>query len=192
MKNKLLVCALIVVCLAVMATGTLAYFTDNTTAHNVITTGVIDIEIQEWADEAKTVPFPETGISNVMPGTSVTKIVEIKNEGSNDAWVRASAWSWFDIEGKEPADFEGLITPVYNTEYWERSSDPDDYFWYYKEKLAPGAVTKPLITAVEFSVEIGNEYQGVTAMVDVYAEAVQADNNGESALTADSWTEDGE
>ena len=88
MKRKLIAAAVAVICLSLLACGTLAFFTDEDTVHNVITSGNIDIELQEWADEEKTTPFPEDGVSGVMPGTDVTKIVEVKNTGSNDAYVR--------------------------------------------------------------------------------------------------------
>ena len=42
----------------------------------VITTGNVDIELNEWADEARTQPFQDK--TGVMPGTKVTKIVEVK------------------------------------------------------------------------------------------------------------------
>lgn len=88
MKRRLLAGAVIVMCLSLLAYGTLAYFTAEDIAHNVITSGEIDIELQEWADEEKTTPFPEDGVNGVMPGTDVTKIVEVRNTGSNDAYIR--------------------------------------------------------------------------------------------------------
>ena len=88
MKKKLLILSLAAICLAITAIGTVAFFTADDTAHNVITTGEIAIDLFEWADDAKTTPFPENGVNGVMPGTEVTKIVEVKNTGANAAWVR--------------------------------------------------------------------------------------------------------
>ena len=90
MKRRLFAGAVIVMCLSLLGFGTLAYFTAEDTAHNVITSGDIDIELQEWADEEKTIPFPEEGISGVMPGTETTKIVEVKNTGSNPCLLYTS------------------------------------------------------------------------------------------------------
>ena len=59
MKRRLFAGAVIVMCLSLLGFGTLAYFTAEDTAHNVITSGDINIELQEWADEEKTTPFPE-------------------------------------------------------------------------------------------------------------------------------------
>ena len=58
-KRKLFSLAVIAMCLSIVGTGTLAYFTDSTTAHNVITTGNIDIELIEtkynfcWFNDGK-------------------------------------------------------------------------------------------------------------------------------------------
>ena len=47
MKNKLLVLGAMVCLIAILAAGTLAYFTTNAVTHNVITSGEIDISIVE-------------------------------------------------------------------------------------------------------------------------------------------------
>ena len=39
MKKKLLMLSAVAICLAIFAAGSLAYFTSQDTAHNVITTG---------------------------------------------------------------------------------------------------------------------------------------------------------
>ena len=95
MKKKLLTLSLIVICVAILAAGTLAYFSDDATAHNVITTGGVVIELVETGEDGK--PFPEEGISGVMPGESVTKRVTVKNTGMSEAWVRVRA----DMEVKD-------------------------------------------------------------------------------------------
>ena len=56
MKRKLLILSVLAICVAIVAAGTLAYFTAEDTAHNVITTGGVDIELKEGADEAKQTP----------------------------------------------------------------------------------------------------------------------------------------
>ena len=86
MKRKIFVVSLIAICLSLLGFGTMAYFTSEDTTHNVITSGGVNIDIQEWADKEKTVPFPEDGVTGVMPGTDVTKIVEVKNTGSSDGY----------------------------------------------------------------------------------------------------------
>ena len=187
MKRKLLAVAVTVICLSMMAYGTLAYFTAEDTAHNVITSGEIDIELQEWADAEKTTPFPEDEVSGVMPGTEVTKIVEVKNTGANDAYIRVKVEKEFVLsEGVEGETDSGLMKIDFDETYWMLG---EDGYYYYKEALKPGAVTEPLFASVSFDPSMGNIYQNSTAKVDVTAYAVQVANNGDSVMDAKGWPE---
>lgn len=99
MKRKLLILSVLAICVAMLAGGTLAFFTSEDKAHNVITTGGVEITLQEWADEAKTTPFKD--LTGVMPNTTVTKIAEIKNTGASDAWVRVKVEKTSSFKGME-------------------------------------------------------------------------------------------
>ncbi len=186
MKNKLLFVAVTVIILSMLTAGTLAYFSAEDTAHNVITSGNVDITLQEWADGDKTEPFPEEGVSGVMPGTEVTKIVEVRNTGLNEAWIRVSVSKAItlaaDIEGE--ADLE-LVKLDIDTGKWTIK----DGFYYYNEAVKPGQTTAPLFTSVTFDTAMGNLYQLSTAEVEVQAQAVQTANNGATALEAAGWPE---
>ncbi len=180
MKKKLLILSLAAICLAITAIGTVAFFTADDTAHNVITTGEIAIDLFEWADDAKTTPFPENGVNGVMPGTEVTKIVEVKNTGANAAWVRIKVEKAIQL-AEDAAILEGfqpdaeLVKVNFNETDW--TAGEDGYF-YCKTALAPGQTTVPLFTTVSFEGQaMGNEYQNSTATVTVTAEAVQTANN---------------
>ena len=180
MKKKILLVTAVVICLAIAATGTLAYFTAEDMAHNVITSGGVEIAVQEWADENKQTPFEN--LEGIMPGMTVTKIAEIKNTGASDAWVRVKVEKSIKLKGKGTPD-TGLVELALNTADWTEK----DGYYYYKEALKPGEVTAPIFTAVTFKADMGNEYQNATATVDVSAQAVQTANNGTSALTASGW-----
>lgn len=183
MKRKLLLLSVMVICIAIAAVGTLAYFTTDAIAHNVITTGGVDIELSEWADAEKTQPFKDP--SGVMPGMTVTKIAEVENTGASAAWVRVKVEKAIklakEIEGFTPDT--ALVALNINTEKWEHEGD----YFYYKEALQPNEITAPIFTSVTFNKTMGNEYQGATATVDIVAQAVQTANNGDSALTAKGW-----
>lgn len=185
MKKKVMVCALVLICLSVAAGSTLAYFTKDVVAHNVITTGGISIALNEWADADKTEAFPQDGIANVMPGSEVTKIVEVANTGENAAYVRISVEKAIELAGEGNEEINPqLIDLDINTEKWQLGTDG---FYYYKEALAGGATTEPLFTTVTFKTEMGNPYQGCTVGINVTAQAVQAANNGSDPLTAQGW-----
>ena len=149
-------------------------------AHNVITTGGVEIAVQEWADVEKTKPFED--LTGVMPNTTVTKIAEIKNTGASDAWVRVKVEKNIKLQGEGTPD-TGLVELTLNTTNW---TEKDGYF-YYTKALKPGEVTTPIFTAVTFKPDMGNEYQNATATVDVSAQAVQTANNGATAMDAKGW-----
>ena len=180
MKKKLLILSLAAICLAITAIGTLAYFTSEGTAHNVITTGGVDIAVQEWADEEKTKPFED--LTGVMPNTTVTKIAEIKNTGASDAWVRVKVEKAIKLTGDGIPDVSMVQLDVNTTDWTEK-----DGYYYYTKVLKPGEVTAPIFTAVTFKPDMGNEYQNATATVDVTAQAVQTANNGATVMDAQGW-----
>lgn len=186
MKQKILFLAAVVVCLSLLSYGTLAFYTAEDTAHNVITTGGVAIEIQEWADENQT-PFPENGVTNVMPGKEVTKIVEVKNTGAAEAWVRVKVEKNIELDDNINGEIDlNLVTLNADTEKWALS---DDGYYYYTERLAPGEVSEPLFTSVSFDAKMGNLYQNSKAIVDVKAYAVQTANNGATVWDAELWPE---
>ena len=189
MKRKLFVIAVIALCLSLMAAGTLAYFTAEDTAHNVITSGGIDIELKEWADKDKTEPFPAHGVSGVMPGAEVTKIVEVENTGSGEAWVRVKVTKDIQLAEGVQGDVDlGLLLLDFDEESWTEK----DGYYYYNEPLAPGETTEPLFASVAFAPTMDNRYQNSTATVDVSAYAVQTANNGETVVEAKGWPAPGE
>ncbi len=181
MKRKLLILSVLAICIATLAAGTLAYFTSEGKAHNVLTTGGVEIAVQEWADEEKTKPFED--LTGIMPGMTVTKIAEIKNTGASDAWVRVKVEKNIKLQGEGTPD-TALVELNLNLTDWTLG---EDGYLYYNKVLKPGEVTEPLFTAVTFNVTMGNEYQNATATVDVAAQAVQTTNNGDTVMDAKGW-----
>ena len=180
MKRKLLILSVLAICLATLAAGTIAYFNSEGKAHNVITTGGVEIAVQEWADEAKTTPFED--LTGVMPNTTVTKIAEIKNTGASDAWVRVKVEKNIKLQGEGTPD-TSLVELTRSANNWTEK----DGYYYYTKPLKPGEVTAPIFTAVTFNANMGNEYQNATATVDVFAQAVQTANIGATVMDAQGW-----
>lgn len=186
LNKKTIVLAAAIVCIAAMlAAGTLAYFVAEETAYNVITTGTLDMILHEETDNGE--PWPEKGITGVVPGTQVTKKVYVENDGTVDFYARIKVEKAITAaEGVEAElNFEHITLDI-NTEKW--TENKKDGYYYYNTALKPGEATEPLFTAVSFGPELGNEYQNCTVEITVYAEAVQSKNNGDSALTASGWT----
>lgn len=197
MKKKILAIAVITACLATLASGTLAYFTSSETAHNVITSGGIDIAIIETQADKETgteIPYPDKPITGVMPGESVSKIVTVKNlENSGDAWIRVMVnitGQFADGTAIMP-DQLGVIGFEPNLTYWE--FDEEEGYYYHKQPVGSGELTAPLFKEVKFAPEMGNEYQNCTVFIDVAADAVQSDNNpipeGGDVTDIEGWPE---
>lgn len=184
MKKRLVIVALLVIGIAILSAGTIAYFTSEDTAHNVITSGGVKIALEEWADEDCTEPYPQVPVE-VMPGTAVTKIVTVKNLDA-DAWVRAR----FDViirnqDGKEvkPENHEEAIQIACSSK-WISEGD----WYYYADALSADEITEPLFSEVVFDgPSMTDEYQNCTVEVIVYTQAVQSANNGDSPVTAAGW-----
>ena len=172
-------------CVALVAGGTLAYFSAEETAHNVITTGGVDIELVEtMLDESgKEIPFAnQTG---VMPGETVSKIVTVENTGESAAYVRVKVAKSFESAGGASELDDSVVGIAYNEADWTKDAEG---WWRYDGALEPGEATTPLFSEVSFAPGVGNAYQGGKAIVAVSAQAVQAANNGATALDAAGWT----
>jgi len=182
MKKKILLAAILVICLSILATGTLAYFTADGTARNVITSGFVDIELIEKhiGEDGTEVDFPGE-ISGVMPGCSVSKIVSVKNTGA-ESWIRVHVEKI--VTAADGSVLSGdLITFQVDETKWLFK----DGYYYYRLPVATGASTDILFDEVFFDGAMGNEYQGCTTEIVVYAQAVQTANNGTTVEEAAGW-----
>lgn len=169
---------------ALVALGTAAYLTKEVHTTNVITTGNIDITLQEFTKDASgaKIDWPENGISGVMPGQSVDKLVSVENAGSGEAWVRVQVTSTITGADKKPLSVDGMLAFDFDTANWLESGD----YYYYTTPLAAGDTTPELFKTVTFSKDMPNAYQGCTVNVVVTAQAVQVKNNqgtGDTPIT---------
>lgn len=185
MKRKTLLCTFLAGIAAVWSLGTVAYFTTDSTAVNVITAGNIGLELLESSQmggESEKAP-PESELSAV-PDTTVSKIVTVKNTGESPEYVRISVKKELILsDGTRTEDGSSLIGLDFNTGYWHER----DGFWYYHKALEGGRETEPLFTSVSFSKEMTNSYQDSTALLDIRAFGVQSEHNGGSPAEAAGW-----
>lgn len=192
MKRKLLILSVLVICVTTLAAGTLAYFNAEDTAHNVITSGGVGIQLIEKTKSGDTlVDFPEDGLSGILPGTTASKIVSVENTGSADAWIRVKVEMTITGSDREalPLEIGGAdsVIPVITFTPGESWTLGEDGYYYYNAAVASGKSTETLFEEVYFAAQMGNEYQNCTANLVVTAQAVQTANNGDSALTAAGW-----
>jgi len=180
MKKQSIIMSVLAIAIALSFLGTLAYFTAEEDATNKITMGNVAITLSDKTQSGEGyIPFPEEGLA-AMPGDEISKSVYVENSGDNDIWVRIKLTPSLTpaIEG-----YASLITWDANIINFSQSGN----WYYYNAKVTPGGITTNLIEKVMFDVDMGNDFQDAVFELKVEAEAVQAENNGTTALTATGW-----
>ncbi len=113
MKKILALCLVVILAVTAVTGATLAYFTDTDTETNVFTTGDVDIDLEEV--------FPESEDDRrLLPGKDITKEVDVRNEGSEDAYVRVHIAfpSMLDSGSEDQPEFAAYN----NTLHWNFSN----------------------------------------------------------------------
>lgn len=174
MKRKILCLSVIAIMLAILAAGTIAYFTAEGRAHNVITTGSINITVveQQKGENGTAVEYPTEPITNVVPGAEISKIVTIRNDGKSTAWIRVKVGTEIKLVGGGKAN-TSLIVLNFDDKNWTEK----DGYYYYNKPVDPTESTTALFDTVKFDPRMGNEYQNCTVNINIYAQAVQTANN---------------
>ena len=181
MKKKLSIIFGIIAILAVISVGTLAYFTSEQNAENVISAGNIKLEIHEKTASGE--DFPEEGII-VMPGDTVSKIVTVENTGDHPLYLRVKLTEGVSDEALTDDD---CLDININRSCW---LEKDRYYYYYRA-LQSGETTEQLFSEVYFDLyNIDNKYLGKYFTLNVAASAVQSENNGSDVLNAMGWPEE--
>lgn len=191
-KSRIVLIALAICCIAMLAAGTAAYFVEQDTAVNIITTGLLDMTLVEKTTDGAAPNTPvdklpdfesgKGGAFGVMPGETVSKIPYVSNTGTADFYTRIQLTKKIVDEAGRELD-AGVITLNISSD-WVLG---EDGWYYYKHVVTPGQNTTPLFTGVTFDTDMGNAYQNATTTIEVNAQAVQSRNNGDSVWTAAGW-----
>lgn len=190
MRKKILYIAAMIICLAIISSGTFAYFTAEDTARNVITSGAVEVcVVEQQLADGELQPYPDRPVP-VMPAETVSKIVTVQSS-EQPAWVRACyRIAVYDAQGEEmdlpEEELAKVIVIEPDTAQWTQQ----DGWWYYNAAIGGGESTAPLFESISFSgPHMGNAFQSCTVEVFVTAQAVQQANNGTSAPAAAGWPE---
>lgn len=212
MKKKILVIALALSLVAVTALGvTLAYFTDTEEAVNTFTVGNVNIELREplWNGNTFTGDPGYTGDKNslgmhkaiaIAPGDVIPKDPQVRNVGTNDAYIRIKMIVSEEFLAAEDRDKKDLFDLDWNRVFYPTAADNgkwhqvgfgpmgDKYVieFQYLGTLAPGHTTMPLFTNITLKTDKDNaDWEALRAQglmdITIVAEAIQADNFGTAA-----------
>ncbi|MGN1456832.1 MAG: TasA family protein [Acutalibacteraceae bacterium] len=178
MKKPIIIGSVCAVTAAVAAGSTLAYFTAQDTAVNTISTGNLNIAINEYQDsQSGEIPYTDP-TTPVMPGDCISKKVRIENTGSGSAYIRAKIDMSFESdEDDEQEEQEELSTDLISLNIGDDWTLADDGYYYYKDIVESGEETTELFTTVTFDNDMGNDYQNKKLNIDIDAEAIQSKNN---------------
>lgn len=159
--------------------GTFAWFTSQDTVTNQFATGGNedddpDAGIDIWEK------FEEP--TNVVPGTTTDKLVQVKNTSTYDQFIRVKITpKWEDDTLNTP---EGVSYLKLNfTDHLKATGDEGtwieggDGYYYYIGKVAGGKFTNTLLESVTLKNETPNEYKNQKYQVIVDADSIQADND---------------
>lgn len=181
MKKKLVLSLAAAALVGTLAVGgTLAWFTDTEIATNVVTTGNVDIAWYESdGNSEKKITTDYTGIqfgkdTPVTPGQNLVKEARIKNEGKNDAYIRAKIVFLEDGEETQKPEYLDMIGKDGD---WE---DGNDGYYYYAEIVKTTDYTKKIMTGIKINPDKANNdnFTDKEITVRLDAEAVQSDNLG--------------
>lgn len=167
---------------------TVAYFGENVTAgYSTIKAGNVDILLIETMQGADGITAYMDPVS-IMPATSVSKMVSVKNAGDLPIYIRIKLDMTIEDESNKPDDWKDLIRCTYG-ESDACNSDwilKNDGYYYYKNALETGE-SAALFDTVHFSPAMGNQFTNQKFVLRVTSEATQANGNGTSAQTAAGW-----
>jgi predicted ribosomally synthesized peptide with SipW-like signal peptide len=176
--------AFAVLTIVLFSAQTYAYFTSTVkNDNNKIASGILDVSLIEMTDPG-TGEIEYVNPVEIMPATSVSKIVKVKNSGDLPVFIRMKIDKSINKpENTLPADWEALISCDIDTDVWTYK----DGYYYYNEALESGSVTIPLFKNVYFSADMGNEFTNSQILFTVRCEATQRNGNGEDPLAAQGW-----
>lgn len=115
---------------------------------------------------------------HVNPGQKISKIVNVKNTGTRDSFIRLRITGVLGKRNTEdqlvpdPSLDPAMIQMEFNTEKWKNLGDG---YWYYTDILEPGKTTKePLLKGFWLRKEADNQYKGKDGEILVELESIQA------------------
>lgn len=191
--------AIAVLCILLLAAaGTIAFTTRTQTAENVLTFGSVKMQVLETEQAASGEVAVPDGHEVEAASGKASRIVRFQNVGASTMYVRARPV--MAVERADEAEVsQDQVSAVVEfgmdqSGAWQEGSDG---WWYYVAPVEAGAegdgqTTSPLMESIEFK---GDFYSvagpGGKFVFTVEAQAVQADNNGSSALEAQGWPVEG-
>ena len=197
MKKKILsLCVVGLLAATAIVGGTLAYFTDKAQETNTFTVGSVDIHIDEWQMDESGKWDKYEDMQELAPIAQAkapfNKMVETVNDGANDAYIRTFITCPSDLynqlgygfnsgsSAKDITGDDGKI--IHHLDSWADlgkatvgGKEVNIFVCEHKEAIPAGdsilSLTKVWVYENVDNADIGDNFE-----VNVYSEAIQADN----------------
>ena len=202
-KKKILVLALAICLFAILSVGTLAWFSDSDSVKNefhVATStedpdDIFSVALQEKVDTdgdgiAETTTDVGAEYADIYPATKLVKEPFVTNTGSYDQYIRVLVTvdaAYDALVGDLTQTFEGFDPALWTAAGKTTENDKVTYTYYLDAILKPDEA-KTLFTHVVIPAELTeNDFAALDAgtfTMEIVAEAVQADNTGDTAQAA--------
>ena len=202
-KKKLLSLALVVIMIAVLSFGTLAWFNDSDSVKNEFHIATSDdssdpddifsVDLWEKTPDNEKEQVGHT-YEKILPGSNLTKAVNVENTGAYDQYIRvvvtlSDGKAWLKVLGAG-YDLDSIFFG-HDESKWTRSvgtivGDEIIYVYYLNEKLAP-TKTATLFTNVKIPTFLTQEDMaklGGGFELTIRADAIQTENLGDGVDTA--------
>lgn len=157
--------------------GTFAWFTSQDSVTNEFATGGNEDDDDPDAGIDIWEKFEEP--TNVVPGTTTDKLVQVKNTSTYDQFIRVKItpeWEDKELNTTEGLSYLGLnfVEGSLGDKQGQWLKDGD--YYYYIGKVAGGKFTNTLLKSVTLKDTTPNEYKNQKYQVVVEADSIQADN----------------
>ena len=186
-KSVFLLVIIALIAMLLCLPGTLAAFLADTKAQNHIDFGGVNLKIIQTSlnEQGQEEVFDSKEATNIATKAVQSRIIRVKNTGSNPLYVRIQPQSkGIDSQGK-PIDILAFTEYEINTADWIYK----DGWYYYLHILEPDKVSELLLDELIFDVnQITSKYPGSTFNIDFYVQGVQSEHqNTLNVLEVSGW-----
>mgnify|MGYP003371809087 FL=1 len=185
-KKKLLIASVVLILLFTLSS--IAFLTSRAVSDNVITFGNLKLKLINNTIDKEGMEVPVEQLEEKLTGTSVSRIIKVKNICENPMYVRVKV----EIKGEDEQggfsanEYVSFKTPDSG---WSSQSQ----WFYYTKELKAGQETSDLFRELQFDLDrLMTDHAGSKLTFKVSAQAVQSENNGMSAEEAKGWPQEAE
>ncbi|MEF9942418.1 MAG: TasA family protein [Lachnospiraceae bacterium] len=186
-KRKTAIAVIATLGMLTMVGGTFAYFRTEISAGNTLSTGTVDVKLQEKITEGIYEDMKDSKLINSrevwMPGEQIDKVVVAKNQGNRPIYVRigiTKEWDGIEITG---ASDDWIVKQI----------DKNHILYYGKKPISPGEYSSQVMDKVHIFGDgsmVNEEYAGQETSLTFMVEAVQK-SAGKDAILVE-WGMDAE